>query len=138
MAQVADTLTAADRVTIAQRVLRARGTEFHDHVLVDRAALTRVLGAAPAAGSELVSLLGDPCGGTEQGRWSVRRIELAGDGDVLLDARRVVPDGSARTETYRLRRTCPAAGACGWWLVDIRLSDFGSNDVVPLPGALFP
>ncbi len=133
-AQVADPLTALDRAAIVERVLRARGTELHDYVPPDPAAVARVLGVTPAEGSEIASLLGTSCEGEEQGRWSMSTIRLDGS-DALVHAGRVMADGSARRETYRLRRTCSGAGACTWWLVDIRLSDFGSNDVVPLPGS---
>jgi hypothetical protein len=136
-AQLTDTVAAADRMTIVARVLRARATELHDRVETDRIALARVLGPALAAEPEIVSLLDDPCGGGE-GRWAIASIGFAGDGDVLVRADRVDSGGSARAETYRLRRTCAAAGPCAWWLVDIRLADFESNDVVPLPAAPRP
>lgn len=125
-AQAADTLTAADRASIVARVLQARRAELHDAVDVDTASLTRVLGTAAA----VAPLQSAPC--DAQGRWAILALEREADGDVLVHADRLESGGSARRETYRLRRTCSAAGACGWWLVDIRLHDFESNDVVSL------
>ena len=133
-AQAADSLTGADRAAIAGQVLRARHAELRDRVPVDREALERVLGSARAVESALATLPEAECGAPrQQGRWRMEAMELGADGDVLVRADRVEGGGAARTETYRLRRTCSPAGTCAWWLVDVRLSGFESNDEVPLP-----
>ncbi|HEX6038797.1 hypothetical protein [Longimicrobium sp.] len=128
-AQVPDTLSSADRAAIVARVLQARRAELHDRVEVDTASLTRVLGTPPGRVPALAPL--PPAPRDADGRWAITEVELQPDGDVLVRADRLESGGSARRETYRLRRTCAAGGACGWWLVDIRLHDFESNDVVP-------
>ncbi|HEU0298130.1 MAG TPA: hypothetical protein VFR37_01725 [Longimicrobium sp.] len=126
-------LTGADRAAIVQQVLRARRGELNDAVPVDRAALVRVLGSEQAADSALASVPED-CGQREQrGRWSIQALEPDGDAGAVLRADRVESGGTARTEAYRLRRGCSPAGTCTWWLVDVRLSGFESNDEAPLP-----
>ena len=133
-AQAADPLTGADRAAIAGQVLRARSAELRDGVPVDRAALERVLGSARAVESALAGLAEVDCGTPrQQGWWRMEAMELGADGDVLVRADRAEAGGAARTETYRLRRACSPAGTCAWWLVDVRLSGFQSNDEVPLP-----
>jgi hypothetical protein len=128
-AQAADWLTSVDRAAIVARVLQARRAELHDAAEVDAASVTRVLGT-PAAGVPAVApFLAAPCDAS--GRWVPQAVEREAGGDVLVRADRLESGGSARRETYRLRGTC-SAGTCGWWLVDIRLHDFESNDVVPL------
>jgi hypothetical protein len=134
-AQGLDSLSRADRASVVAQVLQARRAELRDEIAADTAALARVLHASPGAVPVVAALLASGCDPVEPGRWIVQELDGGENGDVLVRAERIDSSGSARSETYRLRHACAEGPTCTWWLVEIRLGEFESNDIVPLPGS---